>query len=54
MFGRVTRYNADGSHPALLSEGLGLQSAADIYVDEAHGQLIIPDSKAGQLVFIGL
>ncbi len=54
MFGRVTRYDADGSHPALLSEGLGLQSAADIYVDEAHGQLIIPDSKAGQLVFIGL
>ncbi|MEI7652333.1 MAG: SMP-30/gluconolactonase/LRE family protein, partial [Verrucomicrobiota bacterium] len=54
MFGRVTRYDADGSHPALLSEGLALQSAADIYVDEAHGQLIIPDSKAGQLVFIGL
>jgi len=54
MFGRVTRYEADGSHPALLSEGLGLQSAADIYVDEAHDQLIIPDSKAGQLVFIGL
>ncbi len=54
MFGRVTRYDADGSHPTLLSEGLGLQSAADIYVDEAHGQLIIPDSKAGQLVFIGL
>ena len=54
MFGRVTRYDADGSHPALLSEGLELQSAADIYVDEAHGQLIIPDSKAGQLVFIGL
>ena len=54
MFGRVTRYDADGSHPVLLSEGLGLQSAADIYVDEAHGQLIIPDSKAGQLVFIGL
>lgn len=54
MFGRVTRYDADGSHPTLLSEGLGLQSAADIYVDEAHGQLIIPDSKAGQLVFIAL
>ena len=46
--------DADGSHPTLLSEGLNLQSAADIYVDEAHGQLIIPDSKAGQLVFIGL
>ena len=54
MFGRVTRYDADGSHPALLSEGLELQAAADIFVDEAHGQLIIPDSKAGQLVFIGL
>ena len=54
MFGRVTRYDADGQNAKLLSEGLGLQSAADIYVDEAHGQLIIPDSKAGQLVFIGL
>jgi len=54
MFGRVTRYDAGSKNPQLLSEGLGLQSAADIYVDEAHGELIIPDSKAGQLVFIGL
>jgi hypothetical protein len=54
MFGRVTRYEGDGSHPVLLSADLGLQSAADIYVDEPHGQLIIPDSKAGQLVFIRL
>jgi len=54
MFGRITRYEGDGSHPTLLSQGLELQSAADIYVDEAHGQLVIPDSKAGQLVFIGL
>lgn len=54
MFGRVTRYDGDGTHPKLLSQGLDLQSAADIYVDEAHGQLIIPDSKAGQLVFLAL
>ncbi|MCX6919287.1 MAG: SMP-30/gluconolactonase/LRE family protein [Verrucomicrobia bacterium] len=54
MFGRVTRYDADGKNPKLLSEGLNLQAAADIYVDEAHGQLIIPDSKAGELVFIAL
>lgn len=54
MFGRVTRYDAGSKNPKLLSEGLELQAAADIYVDEAHGQLIIPDSKAGQLVFIGL
>lgn len=52
--GRVTRYDSDSKNPVLLSEGLDLQSAADIYVDEAHGQLIIPDSKAGQLVFIPL
>ena len=41
---------------ALESENTAgeLQAAADIFVDEAHGQLIIPDSKAGQLVFIGL
>ncbi len=54
MFGRVTRYDAGSKNPKLLSEGLELQAAADIYVDEAHGQLIIPDSKAGQLIFIGL
>lgn len=54
MFGRVTRYEPAYKNPRLLSEGLELQSAADIYVDEAHGQLIIPDSKAGQLVFVGL
>lgn len=54
MFGRVTRYDAGSKNPKLISEGLELQAAADIYVDEAHGQLIIPDSKAGQLVFIGL
>ncbi len=54
MFGRVTRYEPGSKNPKLLSEGLELQSAADIYVDEAHGLLIIPDSKAGQLVFIGL
>jgi len=54
MFGKVTRYEPGSKNPKLLSEGLGLKSAADIFVDEAHGQLIIPDSKAGELVFIAL
>ena len=54
MFGKVTRYEPGSKNPKLLSEGLGLKSAADIFVDDAHGQLIIPDSKAGELVFIAL
>jgi sugar lactone lactonase YvrE len=31
-----------------------LPSAADLYLDETHQQLIIPDSKLGELVFIPL
>ena len=54
MFGKVTRYERGNPTGKVLSEGLGLKSAADIYADEAHGALIIPDSKAGELVFIAL
>jgi len=54
MFGKVTRYQRGNPVGQELSAGLGLKSAADIYVDEPHGQLIIPDSKAGELVFIAL
>jgi sugar lactone lactonase YvrE len=54
MFGKVTRYERGNPTGKVLSEGLGLKAAADIYVDEAHGALIIPDSKAGELVFIAL
>jgi len=54
MFGKVTRYPRGNPVGQELSAGLGLKSAADILVDEAHGQLIIPDSKAGELVFIAL
>lgn len=54
MFGKVTRYERGNPVGQEISAGLGLKSAADIYVDEPHGQLIIPDSKAGELVFIAL
>ncbi len=50
--GRVTRYEADGSGQTELGEGL--QSAADMFVDEESGKLVIPDTKAGKLVFIDL
>lgn len=52
--GRVTRYEADGSGQTELGEGLGLQSAADMFVDEENGMLIVPDTKAGKLFFIPL
>ena len=50
--GRVTRYESDGSGQTEL--GQGLLSAADHFLDEKAGVLIVPDSKAGNLVFIGL
>jgi sugar lactone lactonase YvrE len=52
MTGRVTRYEADGSSPKEL--GQGLKAAADHFLDEKAGVLIVPDSKAGELVFLSL
>lgn len=52
--GRVTRYAADGSGQTELGEDMGIQSAADMIVDEESGMLIVPDTKAGKLFFIGL
>ncbi|MFM9017326.1 MAG: SMP-30/gluconolactonase/LRE family protein [Verrucomicrobiota bacterium] len=52
MTGRVTRYEADGSGQTEL--GQGLKAAADHYLDEKAGLLIVPDSKAGELVFLAL
>lgn len=52
--GRVTRYEADGSGQTELGEGMGIQSAADMLVDEEYGMLIVPDTKAGKLFYIGL
>jgi hypothetical protein len=52
MTGRVTRYEADGSAPKEF--GQGLKAAADHYLDEKAGVLIVPDSKAGELVFLAL
>ncbi len=54
LFGKVTRYAPGSKNPTAIAADQGLISAADIYVDEAHGQLIIPDSKAGLLIFVGL
>jgi sugar lactone lactonase YvrE len=52
MTGRVFRYNADGSGRTQLGEQL--TAAADHYVDEANGQLIVPETKAGRIVFLRL
>ncbi len=52
--GRVTRYEADGSGQTELGEDMGIQSAADMFVDEENGMLIVPDTKAGKLFFIAL
>lgn len=52
MTGRVTRYEADGSAPK--EYGTGLKAAADHFLDEKAGVLIVPDSKAGELVFLAL
>jgi sugar lactone lactonase YvrE len=47
--GRVWRIEAASGQKQLLGT---LQSAADHILDEARGELIVPDSKAGTLVFI--
>ncbi|MEO7412310.1 MAG: hypothetical protein ABIZ81_03045 [Opitutaceae bacterium] len=48
--GRVWHVKATGEKRLLAT----LESAADLYLDEARNQLIVPDSKAGKLVFIPL
>ncbi len=46
--GRVARIRADGS----IDELATLSSAADFHFDRERRQLIVPDSKAGTLVFV--
>ena len=48
--GRVWQVKATGEKHLLAT----LQSAADLHLDETKHQLIVPDSKAGMLVFIPL
>ena len=51
LSGRVWHINAATGGKKLLAT---LQSAADLILDEKNRQLIVPDSKAGQLVYIPL
>lgn len=46
--GRVARIRADGS----IDELARLSAAADFHFDREHRQLIVPDSKAGTIVFV--
>ena len=50
--GKVWRIEKNGGTPTVLLEGL--QSAADFYLDEAAGQLLVPDMKAGTLTLLPL
>jgi sugar lactone lactonase YvrE len=47
--GRIWHINAQTGEKRLLAT---LQSAADLYLDAANRQLIVPDSKAGLIVFV--
>ncbi len=49
--GKIWQYPPNGRNPILLHQA---QSAADHYLDRDRDVLIVPDSKAGQLVFIHL
>jgi sugar lactone lactonase YvrE len=49
--GRVWHIQAGTGEKRLLAT---LQSAADLYLDKASRQLLVPDSKAGLIVFIPL
>ncbi len=50
--GKIFRYNADGSGKTSL--GQDLTAAADHFLDEKAGVLVVPETKAGNLVFIRL
>ncbi len=50
--GKVWKCDPDGKNPIVLIEGL--QSAADFYLDEKAGYLIVPDMKAGTLTWVPL
>ena len=49
--GRVWHIKSATGEKRLLAT---LQSAADLYLDEAKHQLLVPDSKAGLIVFVPL
>lgn len=49
--GRVWHVKAANGEKRLLAT---LESAADLYLDSAGQRLVVPDSKAGKLVFIAL
>lgn len=51
LSGKIWRVPPAGGTPVLLHQA---QSAADHYLDRSKGELIVPDSRAGQLVFIKL
>lgn len=49
--GNVWKYSPDGGK---LKMGEGLTAAADAFVDEKAGYLVVPETKAGKLVFLAL
>ncbi len=48
--GKVWKLDAGGRNPKVLIEGL--QSAADFYLDEPARLLLVPDMKAGAVLFV--
>jgi hypothetical protein len=48
--GKVWRLDESGQNPKVLIEGL--QSAADFYLDESARLLLVPDMKAGTIVYV--
>ncbi|NWF86183.1 MAG: SMP-30/gluconolactonase/LRE family protein [Bryobacteraceae bacterium] len=50
--GKVWRLDEQGQNPEVLIEGL--QSAADFYLDEPARLLLVPDMKAGLVVWVPL
>ena len=50
--GNVFKYPSGGGEKVKMGEGL--TSAADAFVDEKSGFLIVPETKAGKLIFLPL
>lgn len=50
--GKVWKLDKNGRNPGILLQGL--QSAADFFLDETAGQLLVPDMKAGTITILPL
>ena len=50
--GKVWKFDKEGQNPRLFADGL--KAAADMFLDEDKGIMLLPDTKAGTVLVIPL